>query len=217
MRRYYESEFTQLRDRILQMAHLATENFDRAVSGFFSRDEAALRETIDRDQQLDQMELKIDAECVELLLRLQPFAKDLRFAAMALKINTNLERLGDQAVFMARVGLDLMRLPPVSELFHLPRLAEMARQAVDRTMEAFIKEDVNLAKQVRTGDHEINALYRQSVQSLMEFAMQNPAQLPQSLELIFMAQALERVADYAKNIADEVIYLVEAVDPRHRP
>lgn len=216
MERYYEAEFTQLRDRILQMSYLALENYDRAVNGFFAREESELRRTIQQDEQIDQMELMIDAECIELLLRLQPFAKDLRFAAMAMKINTNLERMGDQAVFMARAGLDLMRLPVITDFFQLPRLASMARNAVEQAMLAFAREDSRLAREIRQGEKQINAFYRQIIKSLLEFAMETPSQLPQSVELLFIAQSLERVADYAKNIADEVIYLVEAEDVRHR-
>jgi len=215
MERYFESDFTELRDRLLRMAYLALENYDRAVTGFFTRDEALLALAVERDGEIDQMELTVDAECVELLLRLQPFAKDLRFAAMSLKINTNLERLGDQAVFMARVGLDMLRKPAIRDWFQLPDLTTRARGAVERAMKAFAAEDTALAREVKSGEVEINAIYRAMVRTLLHYAQSSPEQIPQAMDLLSVAQALERVADYAKNIADEVIYLVEAVDVRH--
>ena len=216
MERYYDADFTQHRDRVLRMSYMALENFDRALNGLFARDARILREAVARDRDIDQMEVDIDRECIELLLRLQPVAKDLRLAVMSLKINTNLERLGDQAVFMARVGLDLMRLPPVQDWFGLPDLASRARDAVDHAVQAFTDEDTTAAKAVRDGDQEINRIYRAQVLAMIQFAMESPSQLPQMMELMSLAQALERVADYAKNIADEVVYLVDAVDPRHQ-
>ena len=216
MDRYFEADLTQHRDRILQMSYLALENLERALNGLYSRDESLLREAVERDREIDQMELTIDAECVELLLRLQPVAKDLRLAVMSLKINTNLERLGDQAVFIARVGLDLLGQTPVKDWFGLPQLSSLTREAVSRAVLAFTREDTDLAREVRAGDQEINRLYRQLMLAMVHSAMENPSQLPQTMELMSVAQALERGADYGKNIADEVIYLVEAVDPRHR-
>lgn len=216
MERYYDADFTQHRDRILQMFYMAQENLERALNGLFTRDERLLREAVDRDREIDQMELRIDAECVELLLRLQPVAKDLRLAVMSLKINTNLERMGDQAVFIARVGLDLQARAPVTAWFRLRELAARAREAVNQAVEAFIREDTEAARRVRVGDQEINRIYREVVRTMIEFAMENPRQLFQTMELMSVAQALERVADYGKNIADEVIYLVDAEDPRHQ-
>lgn len=217
MDRYYEADFTSQRDLVLRMSYMAQENLERAIDGLLSGDGRKLREVIERDAQIDQMELRVDAECVELLLRLQPVAKDLRLAAMSLKINTNLERMGDQAVYIARVGLDLLQQARPKEWHELPRLAAMAREAVDLAMQSFVREDTALARRVRAGDREINQLYRSIIHAMVQFAMENPSQLPQTIEMVFVAQALERVADYAKNIADEVVYLVEAVDPRHRP
>lgn len=216
MDRYYESDFTSQRDLILQMSYMAQENLERAIDGLLNRNERLLREVVERDSQIDQMEVRVDAECVELLLRLQPVAKDLRLAAMSLKINTNLERMGDQAVYIARVGLDLLRQAPAREWHELPRLAAMAREAVGMAMQSFVKEDTELARRVRAGDQDVNAMYRAMIHAMVQYAMENPGQLPQTIEMIFVAQALERVADYAKNIADEVVYLVEAVDPRHQ-
>jgi len=216
MERYYEGDFSRHRDRILQMYYMAAENYDRALNGLFTRDEALLRDAIERDRQIDQMEVRIDAECVELLLRLQPVARDLRLAVMSLKINTNLERMGDQTVSIARAGLDLARIPSVRDWFGLPDLAADARAAMESALGAFTREDSALARQVRAGDQGINRRYRALLLSMIGAAMENPSQLPQMMELMSIAQALERVADYAKNIADEVVYLVDAVDLRHQ-
>jgi len=216
MERYYENDFTKLRDRLFQMAYLALENYDRATGGLFARDAAQLREAVERDRLLDELEVKIDGECCDLLLRLQPFAKDLRFALMSLKINTNLERMGDQAVSIARAGLDLLSFPAPADFFDLPRLAARAREAVEGALQAFRSEDAELARKVRHADEEINQLYRKILRELIEFSMASPNQIPQSIELVFIAQSLERVADYGKNIADEIIFMVEAEDIRHR-
>jgi phosphate transport system protein len=168
------------------------------------------------DEEIDQFEVRIDQTCIDLLLTRQPMAKDLRFVTMSMKINTNLERLGDQAVYIARCGRDLAALPPTKDFFGLPELGVRVKKAVADAMDAFQREDADLARQVRAGDIEINRLHRELIQQMLEYMMENPSRIAQAVELIFLARALERVADYGKNIADEVVYLVEAVDPRHR-
>jgi len=216
MERYYEAQFEELRDLLLRMSYLALENLTRALDGLFSRDVGLCAKVMEDDREIDQLEIRVDHACIDILLQRQPVAKDLRFTTMAMKINTNLERLGDQAVYIARVGCDLSRLPPITDNFGLPGLGERAREAVQKAMDAFVREDVELAMRVRAGDEEINRAHREMIQNLFRFMSENPTRMPQAVELIFLAQSLERVADYAKNIADEVVYVVEAFDPRHR-
>jgi phosphate transport system protein len=214
--RYYESQFRDLRDLLLRMSYLAEENVSLALEGLFGRDTDLCRKVIETDREIDMFEVRIDQACIDLLLLRQPVAKDLRFATMSMKINTNLERTGDQAVYIARVGCDLSDLPPIGDFFGLPALGEMVKKAVSRSMDSYIREDVTLAREVREGDEEINRIHRETIQRLLGYMMENPTRVAQTVELIFLARALERIADYGKNIADEVIYLVEAVDPRHR-
>jgi phosphate transport system protein len=216
MERYYESQFRDLRDLLLRMSYLAEENVSMALDGLFGRDTNLCRKAIESDREIDMFEVRIDQACIDLLLLRQPVAKDLRFVTMSMKINTNLERTGDQAVYIARVGCDLSDLPPIDDFFGLPSLGEMVKGTVSRAMEAYIKEDVDLARAVRAGEDEINRIHRETIQWLLRYMMENPTKVAQTVELIFLARALERIADYAKNIADEVIYLVEAVDLRHR-
>lgn len=216
MERYYESQYNELRDLLLRMWYVTGENLKKSLDGVFTRDQNLCAEVIASDEEIDRFEIRIDQACIDLLLLRQPVAKDLRFVTMSMKINTNLERTGDQAVYIARVGCDLMGLPPVGEAFGVPELAEMARNAVAQAMESYTREDVELARRVRTGDEKINRFHREIIRQLLEYMMENPSKVTQTVEMIFLARALERVADYGKNIADEVIYLVEAVDPRHK-
>ncbi len=216
MDRYYESQFRELRDLLLRMSYLAEENVSLALDGLFGRDKDLCRKVIEADREIDMFELRIDSASIDLLLLRQPVARDLRFVTMSMKINANLERTGDQAVYIARVGLDLSDLPPVEDFFGLPALGEMVKKATSRSMESYMREDVALAREVREGDHEINRIHRDTIQRLLRYMMENPSRVAQTVELIFLARSLERIADYGKNIADEVIYLVEAVDPRHR-
>jgi phosphate transport system protein len=216
MERYYESQFRELRDLLLRMSYLATENVSLALDGLFGRDMDLCRKVIETDREIDMFEVRIDQACIDLLLLRQPVAKDLRFVTMSMKINTNLERTGDQAVYIARVGRDLSDLPPIDDFFGLPALGEMVKKAVSLSMESYIREDAALARTVRAGDEEINRIHREAIQRLLRYMMENPSKVAQTVELIFLARSLERIADYGKNIADEVIYLVEAVDPRHR-
>lgn len=199
------------------MSYLALENFSLALDGLYARDPSICEQVVDGDQEIDQLEIRIDHAAIDLILLLQPVAKDLRFATMVMKINTNLERVGDQAVFIARMGRDLAGMAPVRDWFGLPLLGERVHNAVQSSMDAFAREDAVLARSVRDGDEAINQTHREMIQALLQFMMENPKMVPQAVELILLAQTLERVADYAKNIADEVIYMVEAVDQRHRP
>lgn len=216
MERYYEAQYNELRDLLLRMWYLTGENLKKALDGVFTRDQALCAEVIASDEEIDRFEVRIDQACIDLLLLRQPVAKDLRFVTMSMKINTNLERTGDQSVYISRVGCDLMGLPPVEDSFGVPELADMARRAVALAMESYTNEDADLARRVRVGDEEINRFHREVIRKLLEYMMENPSKLTQTVEMIFLARALERIADYGKNIADEVIYLVDAVDPRHK-
>jgi phosphate transport system protein len=199
------------------MSYLALEAYSRALEGLFSRDPDLCEKVVEADKEIDDLEVRIDQACIDLLLTRQPVAKDLRFVTMAMKINTNLERMGDQAVYIARVGCDLSDLPPMREVFALPELGEEAKKAVQNAIDAFRTEDAELARVVRAGDTAINRFHREMIEKLLHYMMENPSKIAQTVELVFLARALERVADYGKNIANEVIYLVEAVDARHRP
>jgi phosphate transport system protein len=213
--RYFEAHFEELRDLLLRISYLAMEAYSRALDGLFSRDAALCEKVVEADKEIDKLEIRIDQACIDILMAHQPVAKDLRFVTMAMKINTNLERMGDQAVYIARVGCDLSVLPPMREVFALPELGERVKSAVQGAIDSFIEEDADLARRVRAGDEEINRFHRDMIEKLLQYMMENPSQIAQAVEMIFLARALERVADYGKNIAAEVIYLVEAVDARH--
>lgn len=216
MERYFEAQFIALRDQLLRMSYLSIESLQRALDGLYGRDRELCQKVVEDDKQIDLFEIENDKACIELLLLRQPVARDLRFATMSMKINSSLERVGDQAVYIARVGCDLADLPPVTDFLKLPELGDRAKTALQRAMDSYIREDAELAREVRNGDVEINRLHRYLIQHFLEFMVETPARVAQAVELIFLAKSLERCADYAKNIADDVIYLVEAVDPRHQ-
>ncbi|MBD3162549.1 MAG: phosphate signaling complex protein PhoU [Candidatus Eisenbacteria bacterium] len=216
MERYYEAQFKELLDLLLRLSYLSIENYSRALQGIFSRDPELCEQVVEADEQIDEMEVRIDQACIDILLMRQPVAKDLRFVTMSMKINTNLERMGDQAVYIARLGCDLSDLPPLKNFFGLPMLGEKAKTAVRTAIDSLVDEDTELARSIAARDPEINRLHRDIIRRILHYMAEEPSKITQAVDLIFLAKAMERVADYGKNIAYEVVYMVDAVDDRHR-
>jgi len=173
------------------------------------------RDVIARDRDVNAYENEIDEKCVELLALHQPAASDLRFITTAMKIVTDLERIGDQAVNIAQRALELNREPQLKPYMDLPRMAEKAQAMMKESLDAFVARDTALARRVRGEDEAVDALNHQIFRELLTFMMEDPTTITRAIRLILIARFLERVADHATNIAEMVIYLVESKIVRH--
>ena len=179
------------------------------------RDSELAQEVIDRDREVNAYDVEVDEKCVELLALHQPAAGDLRFITTAMKIVTDLERIGDQAVNIAQRVLELNREPQLKPYIDLPRMAEQAQRMVKESLDAFVARDTELARQVCGEDDERRRLKEQIFRELLTFMMEDPKTIPRAIRLILISRFLERVADHATNIAEMVIYMVESKMVRH--
>ena len=170
---------------------------------------------VDRDRQVNAYDVEVDEQCVQLLALNQPAASDLRFITTAMKIVTDLERIGDQAVNIAQRALELHQEPQLKPYVDLPRMAEMAQRMVKESLDAFVTRDTELARRVRGEDAAVDALKEQIFRELLTFMMADPRTIPRALRLILISRFMERVADHATNIAEMVVYMVEGKMVRH--
>jgi phosphate transport system protein len=185
------------------------------MQALVERDDATAREVIERDRQVNAYDVEVDEHCVSLLALHQPAAGDLRFITTAMKIVTDLERIGDQAVNIAQRALELNREPQLKPYIDLPRMAERAQRMVKESLDAFVARDTALARQVCGEDAEVDALKEQIFRELLTFMMEDPRTIPRAIRVILISRFLERVADHATNIAEMVVYLVEGKMVRH--
>ncbi len=215
MPRHFHEELDALRQTLLAMGGLVEDQIRRAMRALLERDDALAQEVIDRDRQVNTYDVEVDEQCVELLALHQPAASDLRFITTAMKIVTDLERIGDQAVNIAQRVLELNRDPQLKPYIDLPRMADKAQRMVKESLDAFVAGDTALARQVCGEDAEVDALKEQIFRELLTFMMEDPRAIPRAIRIILISRFLERVADHATNIAEMVIYLVEGKMVRH--
>jgi phosphate transport system protein len=185
------------------------------MRALLERDDVMAQEVIERDRQVNTYDVEVDEQCVSLLALHQPAAGDLRFITTAMKIVTDLERIGDQAVNIAQRVLELNREPQLKPYIDLPRMAEKAQRMVKESLDAFVARDTALARQVCGEDAEVDALKEQIFRELLTFMMEDPRTIPRAIRVILISRFMERVADHATNIAEMVVYLVEGKMVRH--
>jgi phosphate transport system protein len=215
MQRHFHEELDALKQTILAMGGLVEDQIRRVMRALVERDDEQAKDVIARDREVNAYENEIDEKCVELLALHQPAAGDLRFLTTAMKIVTDLERIGDQAVNIAQRALELNNEPQLKPYIDLPRMAEKAQAMVKESLDAFVARDTALARRVRAEDEAVDALNHQIFRELLTFTMADPTTIPRAIRLILIARFLERVADHATNIAEMVIYLVESRMVRH--
>jgi phosphate transport system protein len=197
------------------MGGLVEDQIRRVMRALTERDDAVAQEVIERDRQVNAYDVEVDETCVNLLALHQPAAGDLRFITTAMKIVTDLERIGDQAVNIGQRALELNREPQLKPYIDLPRMAERAQAMVKDSLDAFVGRDTELARRVRAADAEVDALKEQIFRELLTFMMEDARTIPRAIRLILVSRFLERVADHATNIAEMVIYMVEGKMVRH--
>jgi phosphate transport system protein len=215
MQRHFHEELEALKQTLLAMGGLVEDQIRRVMRALVDRDDALAQEVIERDQQVNAYDVEVDETCVSLLALHQPAAGDLRFITTAMKIVTDLERMGDQAVNIAQRALELNREPQLKPYIDLPRMAEKAQLMVKQSLDAFVARDTELARRVCGEDAEVDALKEQIFRELLTFMMEDARTIPRAIRLILISRFLERVADHATNVAEMVIYLVDAKMVRH--
>ena len=214
--RHFAEDLAALNRVLLEMAELARLRLDQAVTGLVNRDATSLERVIRSDEDVNRLQMELDNRCFKMLALHQPVAVDLRLIVAAMKINDDLERVGDLAVNIAEAGLRYIRHAPVKPLIDLPRMAEIAGGMLRDAITAFIVKDATLGRDVLLRDDEVDALKDQIFRELLTYMLADASKVEPSLDLILISRHLERVADHATNIAEDVVFLVEARDVRHR-
>ena len=215
MQRHFHEELEALKQTVLAMGGLVGDQIRRVMRALVERDDALAQDVIDRDRQVNAYDVEVDETCVNLLALHQPAAGDLRSITTAMKIVTDLERIGDQAVNIAERALELNREAQLKPYIDLPRMAERAQAMVKDSLDAFVTRDTELARRVCAADAEVDALKEQIFRELLTFMMEDARTIPRAIRLILISRFLERVADHATNIAEMVIYMVEGKMVRH--
>jgi len=212
----FDEELRELKEKILFEGSLVEKAVRNAIKALLSRDSELARRVIEDDDLINTKEVEIEEFCIKLLALRQPAAKDLRFITTAVKINYDLERMGDMAVNVCERVLDLNLEPQLKPYIDLPEMAEIAQMMVKESLEAFVREDVQLAWKVTNEDEKVDQLTEQIFRELLTYMSEDMKAISRSTRLLFIAKYLERLADHAVSIAELVIFLVEGKIIRHR-
>jgi phosphate transport system protein len=213
----FDEALGSLRNNVLMMAGLAERSLDRAIKGLLQRDDDLCANAIADDEEIDQLEKQIDKDGVDLLLRFQPVASDLRRVVSAMKLSPNIERVADQATNIARRARKLNQHPPLAETEIIAPIYAHAMAMFKDSVDAFVREDVDLARAVVARDDALDRMNKMANRQLIERMARDPEQLRGYLNLIFVSRCLERVGDHATNIAEDAVYAAAAEDIRHPP
>jgi phosphate transport system protein len=213
--RHFQHELEQLKTRLLEMGGLAEECVRLAVKGLVDRDDALIERVLRGDEPLNALHIEIDNRCFTLLALYQPMAADLRTIVAAVKINTDLERVGDLAVNIGEAARRYRSHAPVKKLIDIPRMAGIAQAMLRDALDAFVRRDVELAQHVLSEDDRLDELKTQIFRELLTYMLQDPATIEPALDLILVSRHLERIGDHATNVAEDVIFIVSARDVRH--
>ncbi len=213
----FDEALAALRNNVMMMASLTERSLDRALEGLFKRNDDLCANAIADDEEIDQLEKQIDKDGVDILLRYQPVASDLRRVVSAMKLSSNLERMADQATTIARRARKLNRHPPLPEIDLIRPMYEQAMSMFKDSVDAYAREDVDLGRSIVPRDDKLDDLNRAASRKLIQRMAEDPEQLRGYLNLIFIGRCLERVGDHATNIAEDAVYAAAAEDIRHQP
>ena len=213
--RHFEDELQSLQQLLLRMGGLVEQQIARAIESLVERDSELARDVIAEDREVNQLDILVDEECLKVIALHQPAAGDLRFVTTALKVNTDLERIGDMAVNICERALELNEEPMLKPYIDIPRMADLARDMVHKSLDAFVREDVDLALAVCNADDAIDKLHAQLFRELLSFMVEDPHKISGAMRVLFVSKSLERVGDHATNIAEMVIFMVKGRSIRH--
>jgi phosphate transport system protein len=214
---HFQEQLTTLKERLLAMGGLAEERVRAIMQALVEREVDLVDRVQIGDEPLNQLHIEIDDRCFKLVALYQPMATDLRSIVAAVKINTDLERVGDLAVNIAEAVRRYLQHPPVKKLIDIPRMAEISQRMLRESLDAYVRRDVDLAQHVLDQDDELDALKTQVFRELLTYMLQDPVTIEPALDLILISRHLERIGDHATNIAEDVIFMVSARDVRHHP
>ena len=216
MKRHFSEELAGLHEKVMRMGGLAEQMTRRSVQALVERKEDLLGEVRAMENQVNQLHIDIDEACLEIIALRQPAAKDLRFIAAAMKINTDLERIGDQAINIVQRAESLLSVPLLKPLIDIPRMAAIAEEMLKESLDAFVNGDADLAYANILKDDSVDQLKDQVFRELLTYMMADPKTIPTAMDLLLVSRHLERVADHATNICEDVIFMVKGKDVRHK-
>ncbi len=215
--RHFQDELEALQARLLEMGGLAEERVRAAVQGIVTRDMLVIDRVMRGDEPINALHIEIDDRCFRMLALHQPMATDLRAIVAAVKINTDLERVGDLAVNIAEAARRYVSHPPVKQLIDIPEMGEIAQGMLRDALDAYVRRDTGLAQQVLDEDDRLDGLKTHVFRELLNIMLHDGATVEPSIDLILVSRHLERIGDHATNIAEDVIFMVSALDVRHHP
>ncbi|MGB9457204.1 MAG: phosphate signaling complex protein PhoU [Bryobacteraceae bacterium] len=212
---HFREELEELQTKLLEMGGLVEAAIHNSVLALVDRDEDKAKEVMWNEALVNQKEIEIDELATRMLALFQPMARDLRFITAVIKINNDLERMGDLAVNITERALTLMREPAVKPLIDIPRIADLAESMVHRALDAFAKHDADMARDVLLSDDAVDRLRDAVYDELLSFMQEERSTINRAVSLMFIAQNLERIADHSTNIAEDVLFAVKGIDVRH--
>jgi phosphate transport system regulatory protein PhoU len=215
MARKLEHDLSDLKDRVLRMGSLVEDAIRKSIKALVERDRALALAVIDSDSIINTHDVEIEEECIRLLAIWQPTASNLRFITTAIKIITDLERMGDMAVDICERTIELMDEPQLKPYIDIPRMAEAAQKMLKDSLDAFVARDVDLAMKVCEADDIVDNLNQQIFNELLVYMLQDPKNIARAVRLTYVAKYLERIGDHATNIAEMVVYMVKGKVIRH--
>jgi phosphate transport system protein len=211
----YEEELKKLREEILYMGGLVEDQIQKSIKSLVDRDSKLAEVIIERDHEVNRLDVAIDELCIRLLALHQPAGRDLRFITTGLKITTDLERIGDMAVNICERALELNQEPQLKPYIDIPRMAQIAQRMIQQSLDAFVREDTDLALRVCKDDSEVDQLNVQIFREIITFMIENPQTISRATKISSVSKYLERIADHATNIAEMVVFMVKGKSIRH--
>jgi len=212
---HFQKELEELKESLLKMASLVEEALRNAIQSLVERDSSLAQKTFDVEDRINKMENAIDEMCLRLLALRQPVATDLRFITSAMKINTDLERMGDQAVNIGERAISLNQEPQLKPYIDIPRMTKITQSMVKDVLDAFVNKDPKLARSVCERDNLVDGLNNQVFRELLTYMISDPRTITRAVHLMIVCRCLERIADHATNIAEDVIFMVDALVIKH--
>ncbi len=213
--RHFVEELDLLKTKLLEMSSLVEAAIQRSIIAVTQKDRGAAAEVFKNEARINAIELEIDEFCVNLLALHQPMAADLRLIVAALKINTDLERMGDLSVNIAQRAMSLMEEPVIKPMIDVPYLAGLVQSMVRKALDAFVMRDADLARSVLISDDAVDSLRTAGYHELVSFMEKDPQNIKPALDLLNVTRNLERIADHSTNVAEDVLFLVKGIDVRH--
>ena len=208
VREHFTQKMTEVKQKVLTMGALVDNIIDSAVTSIQTQDLDLARKVNELDDEIDQLEMDIEKECIMLLALQQPLAKDLRTITSVLKIITDLERMGDNAVNIANVTLEIGKEPIIQSLIDIPKMAKIGRNMLKMSLDAFVNEDISLAQKAAERDEEVDSLYESVINDILNIITEKRELTKQGTKLLFLGRYLERIADHSTNICERTIYMI---------